>query len=541
MKTLRLLAWLRWTLFLRATSVSNRWGTIALNLLMGLAFSPFWFGGAVLAFGGVLKFGAPAAVVAFGACQFAWVYFGLLIGAMGRSFDLDRLTRYPLRPATVYAANVLASCLEPVCLMTLPIVVATAIGAFARAGLLAGAATLAAGLLVTLVTAAVLQLLLALLDELLRREWVRFVAVGLFSLTFVSFQFLARGMVGRVVERFAHQTLEPAQVVAMVAANLAKVPTVGWPSAIATGALDGAPLRVLAGLAGTALLGALLISPGARLMRHTARAGESAGGGAAAAKRPSARGTVGLLPGLLPRGVGLLAARELRYSVTSPQRVLALFLTPLVLLLLLFTRDSSPVATPAFVMLLLSSSLTTAAITQFSFDGPGVRSFFLLPCRARDVLLAKNLEVFARVAVQLALVFTPLTVLRRAQWNAFGSVLMVGAAAVVFGVVALGTWVSIRWPVRARRRGMSTRGDSGWGGFAMFGGTAAFAALVFGTVWAARALAGPAHATLAGLAVAIAYFAAAAGAWWVSLDRNAAALLANRERLVEVIARVEEV
>lgn len=540
MRTLGLLTWLRWTLFLRATPSSNRLGTIALNVLLALAFSPLWLGGAFLAFGGVLKFGAPAAVVAFGACQSAWLYFGLLLGAMGRSFDLHRLARYPLRPASVYATNILATCIEPVCLMTLPVVLAAAGGAFARAGALAAFATLASGLLVTLVTAAILQLLLALFDELLRREWVRYVAVGLFSLTFVLFQFVANGSVTRLLRRFANQPLDAAQVVGLLADSFAKLPTVGWPAAIATGALEGAPFVALAGLAATALLALLLVAPGARLMRHTARAGETSGGGRPA-KRSPARGSVALLPGLLPRGVGLLAARELRYSLTSPQRLLGLVLTPLVLLVLLFTRDSGKVSTPMFALLLLGSSLATAAITQFSFDGPGVRSFFLLPCRPREVLLAKNLEVFARFAVQIALVFLPLALLRRTHWTAFGSVIMVGTAAVTFAAVSLGTWVSIRWPVRARRHGMNTRGDSGWGGLAIYAGTALFATAVFGCVWAARALAGPANATLAGLGVTTVFLAAAAGIWWVSLDRNASALLAHRERLIEVIAKVEEV
>lgn len=540
MRTLRLLAWLRWTLFLRASSVSNRWGAIGLNVMLALAFSPFWFGGALLAYGGTLRFGAPAALVVFGASQITWIYFGLLLGAMGRSFDLDRLTRYPLRAESVYATNILAACLEPVCLMTLPAIFAAAAGAFARAGAGPGAATLAAGLIVTLVTSALLQLLLAVLDEVMRREWVRYLAIALFSLTFILFQLVVRGSAQRLIARLAGQPLDPGQMVGLIAGYLAKLPTVGWPGAIATGALDGSPLRLLAGLAGTALLAALLISPGARLMRHTARAGETSGG-AGPAKRPSSRGSVALLPGILPRGVGLLVARELRYSLTSPQRLLALFLTPLVLLMLLFTRKMGRTEAPVFVLLLLSSSLSSTAITQFSYDGPGVRSFFLLPCRARDVLLAKNLDVFFRMTVQLALVLAPLTVFRRTQWDALGSVAMIGAAAVVFGVVALGTWVSIRWPVRARRRGLSTRGDSGWGGLVVFLGVAAIIGVVFGVVWAARGVAGPAFAAPAGIAVSTVMLAAAAATWWVSLDRNAGALLGNRERLIEVIAKVEEV
>jgi hypothetical protein len=541
MRTLRLLFWLRWRLFLRSTSVSNRFGQIALTALMALAFSPFWLGGALLAYAGVLKLGAPVVLVALGCCQLAWLYFGTLMGAMGRTFDLDALLRYPMRPATVYAANILASCLEPVCLMTLPVVAAVTIAAFVRSGPLAGAVTFGAGVLVTLVTAALLQLLLAALDELLRREWVRYVAVALFSLTFVSLQVFARGVAGKLAQRLVHHTISPQESLALASAAFAKLPTVGWPAALATGAIDGAPWRAAAGLAGSLAVIALLLAPGARLMRHTARAGESAGGGGAA-KKPSALGTVGLLPGLLPRAIGLLAARELRYSLISPQRLMALFITPLVLLLMMFTRSSSgPATQPVFMMLLLSSSLTTAAITQFSYDGAGVRSFFLLPCRPRDVLFAKNLEVFVRVALQLALVFTPLTLLRRAQWDEFGGVTLVGSAAVVFVVVALGTWVSIRWPVRARRRGLSSRGDAGWGGFAMFGGTFGFAALVFGVIWSARKVAGPELAAPAGLIAASVFLAAAAATWWISLDRNAGAMLESREKLIEVIARVEEV
>lgn len=196
---------------------------------------------------------------------------------------------------------------------------------------------------------------------------------------------------------------------------------------------------------------------------------------------------------------------------------------------------------PAFAILLLGSTIATAAITQFAYDGPGVRSFFLLPCRPRDVLLAKNLEFLGRVALQLALVFVPLAFMTHASWTSLSTAVLVGAAAVVFCCAALGTYVSIRWPVRARRRGMASRGDGGWGGFAMFLGTVACAALVGATVWAARVLAGPAWAAPAGVAAATVHLAAAAAIWHVSLDRNASALLANRERLIEVIARVEEV
>lgn len=75
----------------------------------------------------------------------------------------------------------------------------------------------------------------------------------------------------------------------------------------------------------------------------------------------------------------------------------------------------------------------------------------------------------------------------------------------------------------------------------VFLGVAAIIGVVFGVVWAARGVAGPAFAAPAGIAVSTVMLAAAAATWWVSLDRNAGALLGNRERLIEVIAKVEEV
>lgn len=537
MRTLRLLLWLRWMTFLRTNAGSNRFTSILMPLLMLLAFTPFYIGGAVAAYRGVRTLGAPAVLVALGACQIAWIYFGLLFGAMGRTFDLDRLLRYPLRPAAVYATNVLTACLEPVCLMTLPTLLAVALGAMHRAGPLAGAVALLAGVLLTLVTSALLQLLLAVLDELLEREWVRYLAITLFSFTFVGFQFLLRGLSRSLVARLTQTAATPAELVAFGAGALGKVPTIAWPAALATGAIDAQALRTLAGLAGTALLLAVLLLPGARLMRHTARAGERSG--SAAGRRASARGSVALvLPGL-PRRLALLFTRELRYTLQNPQRLVTLFVTPLILVAFSFQRSGSVMLKPAFVILLLGSSLTNAAITQFSYDGPGVRQFFLLPCPPREVLLAKNLEFLARGAIQVLLVYLPLTLLAKADWSALGWTVGVGAAAVLFATTAIGTWISIRWPVRARRRGLSTRGDAGPGGFIMLAGTLAAAAFVGLSIWAARSLAAPAWAGTAGLVTGAVFAAGAAAIWWISLDRNAAVLLANREKLIETIARIE--
>ena len=110
---LRTLLWLRWTLAWRATNTRNRVATIALTLVMFIAFSPLIIGGALAAHAGVRQYGAPVVVLAFGVCQIVWIWMGLLSGAMGRMFDLDQLIRYPVRTRTVYLVNLFATLTEP--------------------------------------------------------------------------------------------------------------------------------------------------------------------------------------------------------------------------------------------------------------------------------------------------------------------------------------------------------------------------------------------------------------------------------------------
>jgi hypothetical protein len=112
-KMLRLLVWLRWKLFLRSTTPGSRLGGALLTLLLLAMLAPAWFAGALAAHAAVKRQGAAALPLIYGVCQLAWVAFGLLSGALGRAFDLDKFLRYPVRPRTIFATNVLASLLAP--------------------------------------------------------------------------------------------------------------------------------------------------------------------------------------------------------------------------------------------------------------------------------------------------------------------------------------------------------------------------------------------------------------------------------------------
>lgn len=539
MKTLRLLLWLRWKLFLRATTSGNRFATIALNVLFALVFSPFWVGGALGAYGGTLRYGAPVALVAYGLCQFGWLYLGVLSGALGRSFDLDAWLRWPVRPRTVYAFNVLASFLEPVCLMTMPTLAALALAAGQRAGLLAGLVTALAGLLTTLITAALLQLLLAVLDEMLRRPIVRHFATLVLPLTIVGVQLSLRRLLTGSLLGVAHQKLTPEQGLALAENLLGKLPTIAGPAAMVRAALGGGTAAGFGGFALALAILAALLAPGAALMRRTARGGESGGGGPARAARPTRGSFAWPLP-FLPHRLALLVTRELRYTFLNPQRLISLIVTPLVVMFFYTTQSRATVVNPLFVLAMMSSAISTASMLLFSYDGPGIRSFWLLPISARDAVLAKNLEFLGRSFVQLLIVFGTLTFFVAHLWTLVTIGRLLAAMAVLGVIAAVGTRTSIRNPVRARQRGMMNRSaGTGWGGLWVFLAAFACALLCFGSISLVGRFAPPAWNGPLSLATGALWLAVGFGIWWRSLDFNAGALRAGREKLIEVIGKLD--
>ena len=64
--------------------------------------APIYVGGAIGSHALGAKMGAAALPIVFGLCQLGVVWTSLLIGAMGRTFELDKLKRYPLRARDVY-------------------------------------------------------------------------------------------------------------------------------------------------------------------------------------------------------------------------------------------------------------------------------------------------------------------------------------------------------------------------------------------------------------------------------------------------------
>ena len=106
-------------------------------------------------------------------------------------------------------------------------------------------------------------------------------------------------------------------------------------------------------------------------------------------------------------------------------------------------------------------------------------------------------------------------------WSPLLFTALLADLAIILGSLAAGTAVSMRHPVRARRRGLTGRGGNSWEGAAVSFGVFFAAAALGALIWGVRRLAGPAWADPAGLVLASLALGVGAAIWWRSLDINA--------------------
>lgn len=537
MKTLRLLFWLRWRIAFNTTSARSRWAGAGVTLVFALLMSPLFIGGAALSFSYALRSGPPALLVVFGCVQMVILWVSLLTGAMGRTFELDKLKRYPLRPLDVFAANTLASLTEPVMLMTFPSVVAAAIGAGAHSGVLAGALGLLGGVLLMMITATLLQLLLAVLDDLLRREWMRYVAALFFTLTIVGFQIV----VGRSSARFASEAkragITPERLSAEAMRVFEHLPTVAAPASAAGAHRAGLFESPWLGVVVCLVLIAIPTWFGARVM---AGASTRATGGSPVRSKSvgESRGSFGLaLPGL-SRAQALLTGRELLYVLRTPAMLYQMAVIPLTAIGLSFMRTTGDSHFGSMMPLfILVTSVAGRNLMLWAYDGPGVRTLFLLPFTARDLVLSKNVAWASTAMLEATVVFAWMTLRHPASVLPQLPMLVTGFLAILLTGGVLGTWVSIAKPVKPPQMGMGRRSPGG-----LIGLGAVLVILIAGgaivlSVMGARAIVPDAYDGAASLAVTSGFLVVAAVVWFIALERNADLLETRREFMIDVLAK----
>ncbi len=542
MNTLRLLFWLRWRIAMNTTTRRGRWAAIGITVLLALAMSPFYVGGAFGAWAYTSHTGAPALLVVFGICQFAILWVSLLTGAMGRLFELDKLKRYPLRSLDVFAINTLASLAEPVVLMTLPSLVAAALGVGRHDGALAGVAAMGGGIVMLLVTASLLQLLLALLDDLLRREWMRYVAAFLFTFTVIGFQLTVRGSTSKLVAEARKAGFTPEQLGQEAMRVFARVPTLAAPAALA-GAHPAGLFGPPAVAGATCLL--LIAGPvwvGARVMATGSR--RASVGGTVRKARTAAPASTGFAPRLpgLTSVQSLLVGRELLYIARTPSMIYQMAVVLITVIALSFLRTARDPALGAFLpMFILTGTLAGRNLMLWGYDGPGVRTLFLLPLRPRDLVLTKNVVWLASALAEAMIVFVFMALTRPPALVAQLPAYATGYAAVALIGGVMGSWVSITRPIKPPQQGMARRSPGGVVGLLAFLAMLVVAGGVVLAVVAVRKLTPDPYHNAASLAVTSLLLVAAAAVWWIALDRNADTLEQHREGMIDVLAKSVDV
>jgi hypothetical protein len=460
---------------------------------------------------------------------------------MGRLFELDKLKRYPLRSLDVFAINTLASLSEPIVLMTLPSLIGAALGVGRHDDALAGLAAMGGGIVLLLVTASLLQLLLALLDDLLRREWMRYVAAFFFTVTVIGFQLAVRGSSGRLVAEAHKAGFTPDQLGQEAMRIFASVPTVAAPAS-----LGGAHPQGLYGPLAIAFVVCLSLIAvpvwlGARVMATASRRA-SVGGSVRSARVASARGGFAArLPGFTS-AQSLLVGRELLYLFRTPALLYQMAVIPITVIALSFLRSAREPALGAFLpMFVMTSTLAGRNLMLWGYDGPGVRTLFLLPLRARDLVLTKNVVWLVSALLEATLVFVFLAVTRPAAVLAQLPMYATGFAAVALMGGVMGSWVSITRPIKPPQQGMARRSPGDIVGALAFLAVLVVAGVVVLAVFAVRAITPDAYDNAASLTVTSLMLIASAVVWWIALDRNADTLEQHREGMIDVLAKSTDV
>lgn len=537
MNTLRLLFWLRWRIGLNTTTKRGRWASVGITALLALAMSPVYVGGAIGAYLLGVRIGPLALPVVFGVCQVSVFWVSLLIGAMGRTFELDKLKRYPLRARDVFAINTLASLGEPVVVMTMPALVAVALGVAKHSGAMAGLSAGAGGVLLLLVTGSILQLLLALIDDLLRREWMRYVAAFFFTMTVIGFQLTVRRSSTALVEQARKAGYTPERLLEVVRRAFERMPSVAAPASAGGSHPAGWLDSPLAGLAVCLALILIPLALGARVMA-TAVLRPGASGRTRRRAMGSSAGSLGpKLPGL-SRAQSLLVAREVLYMMRTPAMLYQLAVVPLTAVALIFLAPSRNLSYGAFLpMFVMIGTLAGRNLMMWGFDGPGIRTLFLLPVSARELVLTKNIGWFLSALLEAVVILGTLVVLRTSKVLPHLPLVATGWLALALSSGVLGAWISIRYPMRPPERGLGRRSPGGIAGvsalLAMFALTGALVLAVI----AVRALTPNPYDEVASVVVTSLAAIVAAGVWWIGIDRNADTLEQCREKMIDTLAK----
>jgi hypothetical protein len=539
--SLRRLLALKLLLTWRSIPASRRTVTLVMMAIFTLVTIPAWYGGATLTFSGVRLLGAPALVLAFASAQATWVVLVLIMNVWGEAFDMRRMLRFPVHPRMLHLSSVVMSAAELPVLFVTPGLIGAVLGVGARGGVWAGLAALVALALLFVITASLLQLLLALVGAMRHHPLLRRLHEALATVV-GAFGYLmmvnARDHVAKVIHDAGPDLLP--RVTRLAAFIEPLVPTAAWPTWIAGGVLAGDPLRAAIGLALSLAVALVLIEAGWRLAHRLALGRESG----PRVKRERVAGARPLAPRpwrrLLPASLGLLMEREVVLVLRGPQLFGMLAFAVFVGVMFRYFGGGVLSSAAPMVAMLLSIQVQGLTASLFGSEREGLRTLFLLPIASRALVLAKDLTVLLQFAFTLVISLAAFAIAQGGIEVRFAGEVAVTATGLALVGLLIGNRNSIVMPMRADARGrFRTAGSVSANLLHALGLFAALGVIVL-LAWGVRALVPAEMKAAVGLLAPGVLVLGLAAAWWLSLAPTARLLDAHREQMLSAIATPTE-
>src|SRR5438045_8492129 len=194
------------------------------------------------------------------------------------------------------------------------------------------------------------------------------------------------------------------------------------------------------------------------------------GGGGRRSRAGSARGGFAArLPGFTA-AQSLLLGREFLYMIRTPAMLYQMAVVLIAVIALTVVRSANTgAAGGAFLpMFITTGTLAGRNLMLWGYDGPGVRTLFLLPLKARDLVLTKNVMWLASALFEAAVVFAFMGLTGPRRVAALLPLFATGYVAVALVGGVMGSWVSITRPIKPPQQGMARRSPGGVVGLVAF-------------------------------------------------------------------------
>ena len=477
-----LVAGLRWRILRNNMKNKNRvWDVIGvvISSVVGIVFVA---GIAILVFVGTVAFLNDRHEARFGLLFWGfflwWQVLPIFVAGFSPSFSFRSLLRFPLKFSAFYSIGLAYGLADSAALASLVWLVTMIVAAMVTRISVAPAMILASALFVA-VNVTLERLIGSWLEKILAKRKAREIFLALFVLFIVGVQFI-----GPAIQKYG-KSPRP---------DLAKIiryarpspPSLAGEMIAGAAAGDSATAGIgAAGLAGYAvLLGGLLFFRYRDQFRGEELSETVAPARAAAKSVVPVRDAAGPELRLLPVTVAAVLGKEFRYLFRNGFVATALFFPPM--LVLLFSMQfggAHPTTKHAIspdlffpgMMAYLTLILMAPSFNSFAYEGRGMQTYFMLPVRFRDILMAKNLVTLAILTGEIASCVALL------KWRVGlppNPIFFATICALIFAVtgqLTIANWSSLKFPKKMEFGKMQGNRQSGMAVLVAFGSQLVFA------------------------------------------------------------------